>query len=427
MTTVITILFIIGYCLIIFERALKINKAGMALLTGVACWTAFIVYSPDKNEVKQQLIERMGDFSGILFFLMGAMAIVELIDAHNGFSIITNAIKTRNKIALLWIISLLAFFLSAVIDNLTTTIVMISLVSKIVLDRKDIKLFAAMIVIGANAGGAWTPIGDVTTTMLWIGNRISSARTIAELILPSLTCAIVPLVIVSIMLKGKKDSLVVSEKSAPPADINIFNRNLVFFSGIGVLLFVPVFKALTHLPPFMGVLLGFGILWVLIEILHKNEPDNGNDQYSITKTLSRIDISTILFFLGILISVSALQSSGILHNWAVGLEKIAKNYNVMVLSIGMISAVVDNVPLVAGTMGMYDLARFPLDHHFWIFLAYCAGTGGSLLAIGSAAGVVSMGLAKIDFFWYLKRISLLAMAGYFSGAAVYLLFEVIIK
>jgi Na+/H+ antiporter NhaD/arsenite permease-like protein len=426
-TTVITILFIVGYCLIIFERALKINKAGMALLTGVACWTAFIVYSPDKNEVKQQLIERMGDFSGILFFLMGAMAIVELIDAHNGFSIITNAIKTRNKIALLWIISLLTFFLSAVIDNLTTTIVMISLVSKILLDREDIKFFAAMIVIAANAGGAWTPIGDVTTTMLWIGNRISSVKTITELILPSLTCAIVPLVIVSIMLKTKKDSLVVPEKSAPPSDINIFNRNLVFFSGIGVLLFVPVFKALTHLPPFMGVLLGFGIMWVLVEVLHKNEQDNGNDQYSITKTLSRIDISTILFFLGILISVSALQSSGILHNWAAGLEKIAKNYNVMVLFIGMISAIVDNVPLVAGTMGMYDLARFPLDHHFWIFLAYCAGTGGSLLAIGSAAGVVSMGLAKIDFIWYLKRISLLALAGYFSGAGAYLLYEVFTK
>jgi Na+/H+ antiporter NhaD/arsenite permease-like protein len=425
--TVITILFIAGYCLIIFERALKINKAGMALLTGVACWTAFIVYSPDKNEVKQQLIERMGDFSGILFFLMGAMAIVELIDAHNGFSIITNAIKTRNKIALLWIISLLTFFLSAVIDNLTTTIVMISLVSKILLDREDIKFFAAMIVIAANAGGAWTPIGDVTTTMLWIGNRISSVKTITELILPSLTCAIVPLVIVSIMLKTKKDSLVVPEKSAPPSDINIFNRNLVFFSGIGVLLFVPVFKALTHLPPFMGVLLGFGIMWVLVELLHKNEQDNGNDQYSITKTLSRIDISTILFFLGILISVSALQSSGILHNWAVGLEKIAKNYNVMVLAIGMISAVVDNVPLVAGTMGMYDLARFPLDHHFWIFLAYCAGTGGSLLAIGSAAGVVSMGLAKIDFSWYLKKISLLALAGYFSGAGVYLLVKMLAK
>lgn len=427
MTTVITILFISGYCAIMFERAFRINKAGIALLTGVACWTAFIAYSPDKNEVKHQLIERMGDFSGILFFLMGAMAIVELIDAHNGFSIITNAIKTRNKIALLWIISLLTFFLSAVIDNLTTTIVMISLVSKILLDREDIKFFAAMIVIAANAGGAWTPIGDVTTTMLWIGNRISSTRTIAELILPSLTCAIVPLVIVSIMLKSKKDSLVVPEKSAPPADINIFNRNLVFFSGIGVLLFVPVFKALTHLPPFMGVLLGFGIMWVLVEVLHKNELDSGNDHYSLTKTLSRIDISTILFFLGILISVSALQSSGILHNWAAALEKIAKNYNVMVLSIGMISAVVDNVPLVAGTMGMYDLARFPLDHHFWIFLAYCAGTGGSLLAIGSAAGVVSMGLAKIDFFWYLKKISLLAMAGYLSGAAVYLLFEVIIK
>jgi Na+/H+ antiporter NhaD/arsenite permease-like protein len=420
MNTVITILFIAGYCAIMFERALKINKAGIALLTGVACWTAFIIYSPDKNEVVRLLIERMGDFSGILFFLMGAMAIVELIDAHNGFSIITNAITTRNTIALLWIVSLFAFFLSSVIDNLTTTIVMISLVSKIILDRENTKLFAAMIVIAANAGGAWTPIGDVTTTMLWIGERISSTKIITGLFLPSLVCAVVPLIIVSLALKRKKESLVVPERSPAPVT-DIFHRNVVFFAGIGVLLFVPVFKALTHLPPFMGVLLGFGIMWVLTEMLHKKEPDNGSSRYSMTETLSRIDLSTILFFLGILISVSALQSSGILHNLAAGLGQIAKNINVLVMSIGIVSAVIDNVPLVAGAMGMYGLDIFPKDHHFWIFLSYCAGTGGSLLVIGSAAGVVSMGLAKIDFFWYLKRISLLAFAGYLSGAGIYLL------
>lgn len=425
-TAVITILFIAGYCAIMFERAFKINKAGIALLTGVACWTAFIIYSPDKNEVVRQLIERMGDFSGILFFLMGAMAIVELVDAHNGFSIITNAITTRNKIALLWIVSLFAFFLSAVIDNLTTTIVMISLVSKIFLDREDIKFFAAMIVIAANAGGAWTPIGDVTTTMLWIGERISSTKIITGLFLPSLVGVVVPLIIVSLVLKGKKESLVVPEHPRSPG-INLFHRNLVFFTGIGVLLFVPVFRAITHLPPFMGVLSGFGIMWVLVEILHKNEQENGNGRYAMARTLGRIDLSTILFFLGILISVSALQSSGILRDLAAGLEQIARNFNVLAMSIGIVSAVVDNVPLVAGTMGMYDLARFPLDHHFWIFLSYCAGTGGSLLAIGSAAGVVSMGLAKIDFFWYLKKISLLALIGYFSGAGIYLLFEIASK
>jgi Na+/H+ antiporter NhaD/arsenite permease-like protein len=426
MTTLITILFIAGYCAIMFERTFNINKAGIALLTGVACWTAFIIYSPDKNGVVRQLIERMGDFSGILFFLMGAMAIVELIDAHNGFSIITNAITTRNRIALLWIVSLFAFFLSAVIDNLTTTIVMISLLSKILLDRDDIKLFASMIVIAANAGGAWTPIGDVTTTMLWIGERISSTKIIADLFFPSIICLIVPLVIVTVSVKVKKES-VVAPKHLPVPVANIFHRNAVFFTGIGVLLSVPVFKAITHLPPFMGVLLGFGIMWVLVEMLHKNEPDKGNDRYFMARTLGRIDLPTILFFLGILISVSALQSSGILHDWAAGLERVAKNTTALVLSIGIVSAVVDNVPLVAGAMGMYDLVRFPPDHHFWIFLAYCIGTGGSLLAIGSAAGVVSMGLAKIDFFWYLKRISPLAFIGFFSGAGAYILFEVVTK
>jgi Na+/H+ antiporter NhaD/arsenite permease-like protein len=365
-----TLVFIAGYCGIMFERAFKVNKGGVALLTGVACWTVYIIFSPEKSTVVNQLIERMGDFSGILFFLMGAMAIVELIDAHNGFSIITNAITTRNKIKLLWIVSLFTFFLSPVIDNLTTTIVMISLVSKIL-----------VIVIVANAGGVWAPIGNVTTTMLWIGERISSTKVITELIFPSLICAIVPLIIVSLLLKGKKESLVVPKHPSVPIE-NVLHRNLVFFTGIGVLLFVPVFKALTHLPPFMGVLLGFGIVWVLVEILHKRGSDDGNGGYSVTQTLSRIDLSTILFFLGILISVSALQSSGILHNWAAELEKLAKNYNIIALSIGMFSAVVDNVPLVAGVMGMYDLTQFPKDHNFWIFLSYCAGTGGSLLVIG---------------------------------------------
>jgi Na+/H+ antiporter NhaD/arsenite permease-like protein len=426
MAALITILFIAGYCAIMFERAFKVNKGGVALLTGVACWAAYIVFSPDKGTVANQLVERMGDFSGILFFLMGAMAIVEMIDAHDGFSIISSAITTRNKIKLLWIVSLFAFSLSAVIDNLTTTIVMISLLSKILLDREDIKLFAAMVVIAANAGGAWTPIGDVTTTMLWIGERISSTRVIAELILPSLACCVVPLVFVSVAMKGRKEGLV-APKRPEESPVRKAHRNIVFFTGIGVLLFVPVFKALTHLPPFMGVLLGFGVMWVLVELLHKKEADNGQGSYSVHQTLSKIDMSTILFFLGILVSVSALQSSGILHNLAFGLERTVKNFNALVMSIGIISAVVDNVPLVAGAMGMYDIARFPLDHHFWIFLAYCAGTGGSLLAIGSAAGVVSMGLAKIDFFWYLKKISLLALIGYFSGAGVYLLFELLKK
>jgi Na+/H+ antiporter NhaD/arsenite permease-like protein len=426
MTTVITVLFIAGYCAIMFERAFKINKAGVAMLTGVSCWTAFGIFSPDKKAVAHQLVEHMGDLSGILFFLMGAMAIVELVDAHHGFGIITNAISTRNRIKLLWIVSVIAFFLSSIIDNMTSTIVMISLVSKIIHDREDLKFFAAMIVIAANAGGAWTPIGDVTTTMLWIGERISSTKIIAELILPSLACLVVPLVFVSLAMKGRKEGLT-APKQPTSLPVNKAHRNIVFFAGIGVLLFVPVFKALTHLPPFMGVLLGFGIMWVLVELLHKKEADNGADAYSVTQTLRKVDMSTVLFFLGILVTVSALESAGILNSWAAGLEKVVGDFNIIALTIGAISAVVDNVPLVAGAMGMYDPARFPLDHHFWIFLAYCAGTGGSILVIGSAAGVVSMGLAKIDFIWYLKKISLLAMAGYLSGAGIYLLIEMLTK
>ena len=409
-----------------FERAFKINKAGVAMLTGVSCWTAFVVFSPDKKAVAHQLVEHMGDLSGILFFLMGAMAIVELVDAHHGFGIITNAISTRNRIKLLWIVSIIAFFLSSIIDNMTSTIVMVSLVSKIIHDREDLKFFAAMIVIAANAGGAWTPIGDVTTTMLWIGERISSVRIMAELLMPSLVCLAVPLVIVSLSLKKRGAGTAVPEPP-PAATVNTDHRNIVFFTGTGALLFVPVFKALTHLPPFMGVLFGFGVLWVLIEVLHNKGSENGADPYSVTQTLRKVDMSTVLFFLGILVTVSALESAGVLNAWAAGLEKAVKNFNLIALTIGAISAVVDNVPLVAGAMGMYDLVRFPLNHHFWIFLAYCAGTGGSILVIGSAAGVVSMGLAKIDFIWYLKRVSLLATAGYLSGAGAYLLFEAIFK
>jgi Na+/H+ antiporter NhaD/arsenite permease-like protein len=426
MTAVITVLFVGGYSAIIFERAFRINKAGVAMLTGVACWTAFIVFSPDKNTVAHQLVGHVGDFSGILFFLMGAMAIVELVDAHHGFSIITNAISTRSRIKLLWIVSIIAFFLSAVVDNMTSTIVMISLVSKILRDREDLKFFAAMVVIAANAGGAWTPIGDVTTTMLWIGERISSVKILTELLIPSLVCLIVPLVIVTLSLKKRKEYH--DPPEPPPVEsAHSEHRNVVFFTGICALLFVPVFKALTHLPPFMGVLLGFGVLWVLIEVLHNQGAENGTEAYSVTQTLRKVDMSTVLFFLGILVTVSALESAGILNAWAMGLEKAVRDFNVIALTIGAISALVDNVPLVAGAMGMYDLARFPLDHHFWIFLAYCAGTGGSILVIGSAAGVVSMGLARIDFIWYLKKISLLAMAGYLSGAGVYLLCDALLK
>ena len=426
MTAIITIIFVAGYAAIILEHSIKVNKAGIALLTGVLCWTVYIFSAPDTGSVGGQLVEHVGDFSQILFFLMGAMGIVELIDSHHGFTIITDGIATRNKRNLLWVVSVLAFFLSAVLDNLTTTIVMISLISKIVSDREERMLFASMVVIAANAGGAWSPIGDVTTTMLWIDGRVSSGAIIAGLILPSLVCLAVPLTILSCMVKGEVKTAFPADKT-PLLDHDRTRRNVVFIAGVTVLLFVPVFKALTGLPPFMGILLGLGVLWIIVELMHKKEAENGTDEYSVAHTLSQIDLPSILFFMGILMSVAALQSSGVLHLAAAGVQRIARNYQGLALLTGILSAIMDNVPLVAGMMGMYSTAQFPPNHHFWIFLSYCAGTGGSFLVIGSAAGIAAMGLAKIDFFWYLKRISFLALAGYFSGAGCYLLIELLTK
>ena len=420
MTTIITLLFIAGYGAIVFERSTRINKAGVALLTGVACWTVYSALAPDKSGVVGHLIEHVGNFSQILFFLMGAMAIVELIDSHHGFTIITNGIATRSKRRLLWIVCVLSFFLSAVLDNLTTTIVMISLLSKIITDREERMLFASMVVIAANAGGAWSPIGDVTTTMLWIDGRVSSAALIGELFLPSVTCCAVPLVILSSMVRGDV-AAAAPQKPAPEPGPTLFQRNVVFTAGVAVLLFVPVFKAITGLPPFMGILLGLGVLWVIVELVHKSEGDNGTGEYSVAQTLRRIDLPTILFYLGILTSVAALQSSGVLHQIATSIGHGAKNYRLLAMMTGLLSAVVDNVPLVAATMGMFSAARFPPNHHFWLLLSYCAGTGGSFLIVGSAAGIAAMGLVRIDFLWYVKRISLLALLGYLSGAGVYLL------
>jgi NhaD family Na+/H+ antiporter len=416
--------FIIGYTAIAFEHTIKINKAASALIAGVICWTFYILFTQDKELVVDNLLRHLGDLSQILFFLLGAMTIVELIDAHDGFEIITKRITTKNKRKLLWIISLLAFFLSAVLDNLTTAIVMISLIRKLIADKKDRLLFAGIIVISANAGGAWSPIGDVTTTMLWIGGQITASNIIVKLILPSLVCMVIPLLLIQFILKG--DVKAPSESYSENDITNELHRNIVFFAGVGILLLVPVFKTLTHLPPFMGILLGLGILWIIVEILHNDKDEQDRKNYTVAYALRKIDSPSILFFLGILLAIAALESTGQLHYLAQAMDEKIGNQNLIVLSIGLLSSIVDNVPLVAASMGMYTLQQYPTDHYFWEFLAYCTGTGGSVLIIGSAAGVAIMGIEKINFIWYLKRISWLALLGYFTGAIVYILQEQIL-
>jgi Na+/H+ antiporter NhaD/arsenite permease-like protein len=356
---------------------------------------------------------------------MGAMTIVELIDMHHGFDILTRRMNVKTKRQLLWVSSFLTFFLSALLDNMTTTIVMISILSRFALEKEERFLFIGLIVIAANAGGAWSPIGDVTTTMLWIEGRISSANVILNLIVPCLVCTIIPLLIASFMIRGPlhlqdNSSLNLSQRQ-------IRNRNIVLFSGIGLLFFVPVFKTISHLPPFMGMLLALGALWVLIELLHAGDESIDDRPYSAAHALTRIDMPSILFFLGILTSISALEATGLLGSLAGWLDNNISNLTVINLFIGFLSAIVDNVPLVAGAMGLYNLERFPVDHQFWTFLSYCTGTGGSALIIGSASGVAAMGIAKMDFLWYLRRVTPLAVLGYLSGAFVYLLQTSIFK
>ena len=411
------VLFIVGYLAIAFEHQIKLNKAASALITGVLCWTFFVFSGAEHDKIHHDLLEHMGEISGILFFLLGAMTIVELIDAHDGFDLISSNIKTKKKSSILLIITIIAFFLSAVLDNLTTTIVLISLVAKLIHDEKEKLVFASMIVIAANAGGAWSPIGDVTTTMLWIGGQISALTTIKEVFIPSLVSVIIPLAALGYRMKGEVSKM--PDKSAN-TDSSKKEKNLVFFVGMISLLFVPVFKTLTGLPPFMGMLFSLGIMWLITEVIHSGKDIVDKDTLSVNYAIRKIDTPSILFFLGILISVAALQSAGVLKEVADYLSNQIGNTKAIVASLGVLSAIVDNVPLVAAAQGMYSLTEFPLDHPFWQFMAYCTGTGGSILIIGSAAGVAAMGLTKIEFFWYLKKISLWALLGYLSGALTYI-------
>jgi Na+/H+ antiporter NhaD/arsenite permease-like protein len=351
------------------------------------------------------------------------MTIVELIDAHDGFEVITSRITTTKKTHLLWLIGGLSFFLSALLDNLTATIVIVSLIRKLIRNKPARLMFCGVAVIASNAGGAWSPIGDVTTTMLWIGGQISSTKIITNVFLPGLACAAVPIFVLSFRMRGVLEVGGTEEAKTIKPEAPVGDRKIIFISGILILLLVPVFKAVTHLPPFMGMLMGLGIMWTITEALHHKKDTQDKHMLSVLYALRKIDTPSILFFLGILISVASLQSIGALMNVAQSLDKQVGNPTIIVIIIGALSSIVDNVPLVAASMGMYSLEQYPADHFFWHFLAYCAGTGGSLLIIGSAAGVAAMGIEKIEFFWYLKKIGWLALIGYLAGIGVFLLQE----
>jgi Na+/H+ antiporter NhaD/arsenite permease-like protein len=422
MLTLIVVVFVVAYAAIALEHPLKINKTASALIGAGLLWTIYALASGDPQLVSAQLNESLAGTAQIVFFLLGAMTIVEVVDAHNGFEVITSRIRTTQLSTLMWMVGFVTFFLSSILDNLTTTIVMISLMKKL-LDKHDDRLFfAGIIVIAANAGGAWTPIGDVTTTMLWIGGQITTLAIMKGVFIASMINMLVPLAITSYLLRGRE---VVSPNRELESGYHTlttpFEQNLMFVLGLGILITVPVFKTITHLPPFMGILFGLGILWLVGEVLHSKKEEEDKERLTLVRALRQIDMSSIIFFIGILLAVATLEHTHILSNLADWLNKAVGREDVIVVIIGLVSAIVDNVPLVAASMGMYSLAQYPPDCFLWEFMAYCAGTGGSILIIGSAAGVAAMGLEKIHFFWYVKRISGLALVGYFGGVAAYII------
>jgi Na+/H+ antiporter NhaD/arsenite permease-like protein len=412
-------IFVLAYAAIALEHPIKINKAASALVGAGVLWTVYAVCGGDHALIGNQLNDSVASTAQIVFFLIGAMTIVEVIDAHNGFEVITSLIRTRNQVTLMWIVCFVTFFLSALLDNLTTTIVMISLMKKISDNQEDRLFFASMIVVAANAGGAWSAIGDVTTTMLWIGGQITPISIINAVLPSSLVNLIVPLLAVSYQLKGKR--MTPPNRSAGTEVVaSPFERNLIFFLGLALLIAVPAFKTATHLPPFMGILLALGLLWLVGELIHRDKEGREKRELLPPHALTRIDMSSIVFFVGILLAVATLEHTHVLTMLAGWLDRAMGRQELIVMTLGLLSAIVDNVPLVAASMGMYNIAQYPTDSFLWEFVAYCAGTGGSILIIGSAAGVAAMGLEKIQFFWYVKRISSLALLGYLAGAAVYM-------
>lgn len=457
------VVFVLGYTAIALEHPLKIDKAASALVLGILLWIIFVfarvdilslvnnageflsqsyreylhengIHHPTSGDMlgfitHHDVMHHLAEISTILFFLLGAMTIVETVDQHQGFKLITDKIKTTNKVKLLWILSVLTFFMSAALDNLTTTIVLVALIRKLIDDKKTRWFFASMVVLAANAGGAWSPIGDVTTIMLWIGGQVTAGSIITMVFLPSVVTMVVPLIILTFTVKGEVTRPVLSADETKEFT-TARERKLMLILGVSGLLFVPIFKTVTHLPPYMGMLFSLGVIWIITEIMHRKKPIEDKRKLTVIGVLRKVDVPTIFFFMGILTAVSALQSAGHLSLLAGYLDENVGNVYIINLIIGVLSSIVDNVPLVAGAMGMYDIADaastgyqayFVVDGIFWEFLAYCAGTGGSILIIGSAAGVAAMGMEKIDFIWYAKKISLLALIGYLAGAGVYYL------
>lgn len=441
MLTIIVTVFILGYLTIVFEHPLKLDKTVPALLTGSLCWALVSLGNMEVVDnhhqlgtIEDVLLHHIGKIAEILFFLIGAMVIVELIDLHRGFAVITNRIKTTNKVKMLWLIVVLSFFLSAVLDNLTCTIVMISLLRKLVPQRTERIWFASFVVIAANAGGAWSPIGDVTTTMLWIGGKVTSQSLIVDLFLPSVVCTVLPVFIASLMPVFKGDLHPGSGDTAlTKTTEQLLSSRTMLYLGVGGLIFVPVFKAITGLPPYVGMMFSMSVVWLVSEYIHPEEDFTAERKaaYSAHKALSRIEMSSILFFLGILAAVAALESVvagyhadgqpiGLLMLLAEELNHTIPNVDIVIIIIGFLSAIIDNVPMVAAIMGMYPMDQYPVDSKLWQFVAYSAGTGGSMLIIGSAAGVAAMGMERIDFIWYLRKIAWLAALGFLAGAATFM-------
>ncbi len=456
--------FVIGYIVIVFEHPLRLDKTVPALLMGALCWALlslgfndgtlevintegdiFNMFNSLSGEAMEvghagehhlaeegfvgTLLHHLGKTAEILIFLIGAMTIVEIIDLHRGFDILKGWVNTRSKKRLLWIVGVLGFILSAIIDNLTATIVLVTLLRKLIPDKEQRIWYVGLIVIAANAGGAWSPIGDVTTTMLWIGKRVSTAGLMEFLIVPSLLCFVVPFLIAT-FLKPFQGNISIPAEGEEVEEERLLSSKTMLFLGLGMIVFVPIFKTITHLPPYIGMMLSLGIVWLVSEYIHPEEDftEERKAKYSAHNALSRIEMSSILFFLGILMAVAALESVvvngvGALRAVAESLQSIIPNEDVVIIILGFLSAIIDNVPLVAASMGMYDLIDHPIDHRLWHFIAYCAGTGGSMLIIGSAAGVAAMGMERIDFIWYFKKIAWLALIGFIVGAAAFLVIE----
>ncbi len=464
MISTLIILFFIGYLCIALEHPLKIDKTATALLLGMLLWilyalgAEYIVPAIEGESLQAyieshprmlgeslhnqalnyildiKIVESLGDITQTLFFLIGAMTIVELVDVHGGFSVLTDNITTRKKRTLMWVICVLTFILSAVLDNMTTTIVMVLLLRKLIEDRHERWLYAGMVVIAANTGGAWSPIGDVTTIMLWVKGNVTAAALVCFVLLPSIVAMVVPLLGISRQLHGELPQHTAT--TTQNSDMSYRERLTMLILGVGGLLFVPIFKSITHLPPFVGMLFVLAILWIYTEIFYNGKRVEREKQHRLPKVISRIDMPSILFFLGILMAVAVLEHSGILAATAAWLDKTVHNIYIINILLGMMSSVFDNVPLVAGVMGMYPvmdpgttgyMANFVQDGIFWEFLSYCAGVGGSMLIIGSAAGVIAMGLEKIDFGWYLRKFTLWALLGYLAGAGVYILEVILLK